>query len=605
MYRLDKISKKTDAQLLEAFASFPANTTSIDLSFNVLGNRSDSVLINAFKTMPNSVIILDLSSNNFHLGIGSKLSKLLGFLPKDLISLNLANNKLGTGTPCDVKKLINSFKEISNVTSLDLSCNDLNTIFEDVLGEMFNGLPSALTSLNLRGNKLGTSMRCTLVDALKKLPKNLNTLDLSANDLERKECTKLSKMLQAIPRSVVSLNLSCNALGKLTNKLIEVFQAIPTSVTSLDLSGNILNRLTSKELYEVLKSIHTNLISINLKFNDFDIKTHVEAITKALPNALISINLNNHTINDISGTNLGEMHKGNFDDLDSLDWNNNDLNDKSSTEVADALNVISNDKTLTIRDLDNKLLAEIIEIFKAISIDITSLDLSLNNLGDKTVIELIKIFQEIPPYITLLDLTCNSLDKKTISELTQVFKTLPPNIKKIDLFSNSLTLDHVINVFPNTVQFITLDSDKNIDLDEFRKEQKKRENSLYDLESHLLTLKNKAVKLKKKGFVEACTEANALHITLNELKKLYSATNLDYASFRENSMQAISIARKTLAKHRGCKELLANIALCILGLGVIYLTICACKGSFFKFNTDSVNKLNKLQDSIDRLAAPC
>jgi hypothetical protein len=77
---------------------------------------------------------------------------------------------------------------------------------------------------------------------------------------------------------------------------------------------------------------------------------------------------------------------------------------------------------------------------------------------------------------------------------------------------------------------------------------------------------------------------------------------MDYPTFKNQSILAINTTRIELEKHRGWKEILGNIALCILGLGIGYLAVCAYKGSFFKFNTDSINKLNDIQNTIESAA---
>ena len=122
---------------------------------------------------------------------------------------------------------------------------------------------------------------------------------------------------------------------------------------------------------------------------------------------------------------------------------------------------------------------------------------------------------------------------------------------------------------------------------------------LTSLESQLFIIENKAGELKTRGYDKAYNAANNLHTTLTQLKNQYCSGALEYPDFKKNSTDAVDAARIELKQHRGWKDLLGNVALCILGLGVGYLAVCLYKGSFFQFNTDSVNKLDVLQNNID------
>jgi hypothetical protein len=122
-------------------------------------------------------------------------------------------------------------------------------------------------------------------------------------------------------------------------------------------------------------------------------------------------------------------------------------------------------------------------------------------------------------------------------------------------------------------------------------------NQLGQFNSLLSIINNKAIDLNSRKFSEASATASTLFTTLNELKGKYSDGTINYPKFKEDSLKAIDMARPELEKHRGWKEVFANVALCIFSL---------CKymysGTFFKFNTDSVNKLNGLKDAIEVMA---
>lgn len=119
--------------------------------------------------------------------------------------------------------------------------------------------------------------------------------------------------------------------------------------------------------------------------------------------------------------------------------------------------------------------------------------------------------------------------------------------------------------------------------------------------AQLAGIKAKAKELSTNNKI-ASDEATTLYRTLKTLKNNYAENAITLQHFQLESKKAISRARPVLEVHRGCKELLGNLALAVLGIGVIYLAVCAYKGRFFKFNTDSVNQLNRLTDTIEGIA---
>ena len=203
----------------------------------------------------------------------------------------------------------------------------------------------------------------------------------------------------------------------------------------------------------------------------------------------------------------------------------------------------------------------------------------LFKLYNKPGAELTEIFIAIPRDVTALptgviffDLN-NNFDNKTGAELDQVFQELPVNVKSV----------HINN--------------KAINLDEFR--SKLKDKILKSLEPQLSIIEEKAKELKTRNYDNAYNAANSLHTALTNLKNQYSSGTIQYLAFKNGSMNEIKTARTELEKHRGWKDILGNVALCILGLGIGYLAICAFKGGFFKFNTDSAKKLDDLKHSID------
>ena len=92
-----------------------------------------------------------------------------------------------------------------------------------------------------------------------------------------------------------------------------------------------------------------------------------------------------------------------------------------------------------------------------------------------------------------------------------------------------------------------------------------------------------------------------LYLSRNNLSK-YTVSEL-VAIFKANAKLAIQAARSELEQHRGWKEIFTNILLCLALVGIGYLAYCVYNKGFFKVNTDSISKLNNLDDSIDLV--PC
>ncbi|MDI1352499.1 MAG: hypothetical protein PSV35_06985 [bacterium] len=82
----------------------------------------------------------------------------------------------------------------------------------------------------------------------------------------------------------------------------------------------------------------------------------------------------------------------------------------------------------------------------------------------------------------------------------------------------------------------------------------------------------------------------------------FKTGTLQYAAFKDNSIDAINSAKPILEKHRGWKEIFINILLIIASLGgsVLYQAI-STKGKqvFFKVNTDSMNIVNEVDQALD------
>jgi hypothetical protein len=83
-------------------------------------------------------------------------------------------------------------------------------------------------------------------------------------------------------------------------------------------------------------------------------------------------------------------------------------------------------------------------------------------------------------------------------------------------------------------------------------------------------------------------------------------TQANYDIFEEQCDAHITKARVVLDQHRGWKQILGNIALAVLGLGVLYLIAGginkAISGNFLFFQTDSAERINLVEKSINNAA---
>lgn len=124
----------------------------------------------------------------------------------------------------------------------------------------------------------------------------------------------------------------------------------------------------------------------------------------------------------------------------------------------------------------------------------------------------------------------------------------------------------------------------------------------------LKALEAKTKELLDNDFNKAADSASLLHTTLNTLFEHYSKNEISPEDFKERCEEALSEARKELETHRGWKKVLANVGLAVFGLvglylvaGLANLAITGGKHFFFQFNTDSANKINELEKTVDEL----
>lgn len=206
-------------------------------------NRLDLLYSTAFQELEN-LVILDISNNN-HYFESEGVTHMLNFTKNltKLKTLLMNHNKISTSTNTEMEskslerlefrdnrldmlwrdgdtRYVNYFKNLLNLTVLDISHNNLNFIPRQVFG----GMPDKLSELYIRGNKLKSFAWGEL-----QLLRSLKVLDLSENHL-----TTVPRVLSNCTTSLEKFILHKNQIVRLTpHFLMDAF-----NLKYLDLSFN-------------------------------------------------------------------------------------------------------------------------------------------------------------------------------------------------------------------------------------------------------------------------------------------------------------------------------------------------------------------------------
>jgi len=133
-----------------------------------------------------------------------------------------------------------------------------------------------------------------------------------------------------------------------------------------------------------------------------------------------------------------------------------------------------------------------------------------------------------------------------------------------------------------------------------------RADKLTDIEQCIAIIEAKYQELEKRGEEDAKKQAFICWEGMNALSQAYRYGLITPEVFKKNAKSVIDTAHQTLDIHRGWKEVLINLAIAVLTLGVGYLALAIYQGSFFPVQpvkTDSDQKLRDLQDKVDLM--PC
>jgi hypothetical protein len=122
------------------------------------------------------------------------------------------------------------------------------------------------------------------------------------------------------------------------------------------------------------------------------------------------------------------------------------------------------------------------------------------------------------------------------------------------------------------------------------------------IQENLKLINEKAINLEQRGFKVAARYAKNFYENVSRDANSYflKPTKENYDHFKKSAESEYNRAYPTLKKHRGYKQLLGNILLCILGLGYFYiLAVWKNKGLFFQ--TDSKEKIDSAYKACSEL----
>lgn len=118
----------------------------------------------------------------------------------------------------------------------------------------------------------------------------------------------------------------------------------------------------------------------------------------------------------------------------------------------------------------------------------------------------------------------------------------------------------------------------------------------------LKLIEDKEKYLRNRGYLKAADCAAKLHESVHNYYQSFLNSELTGDDFKSKCLEAIKDARPELETHRGMKQVLGNLALAVVGLGVFYviagLINKAMTGKFLFFKTDSANKVDSLEESL-------
>ncbi|MDR3501236.1 MAG: hypothetical protein P4L79_01460 [Legionella sp.] len=137
--------------------------------------------------------------------------------------------------------------------------------------------------------------------------------------------------------------------------------------------------------------------------------------------------------------------------------------------------------------------------------------------------------------------------------------------------------------------------------------QELREMTILHIEAELVNVDKKRARMSTKGaaYEDATLATGRIHNALQLLTDKYIQDG-DLQHYQDQTRALFDETTedmKTINEHRGwAKNFFGNLAYFILGFGVGYAAVCAYRGKFFEFNTDTANVVGAVNEQIAALS---
>ncbi|GAA6082314.1 uncharacterized protein LOC113634383 isoform X18, partial [Tachysurus ichikawai] len=368
------ITDGSSSALAEVLSSEYSHLRELDLSNNSLQDSGVTQLSAGLKNPQSALTILRLCNCSVADEGCAALATALGENPSHLLELDLKGNKVGDS----------GIKQISNLLQNPLCILEkLRLMDNNIREEGYIALSEALKSshlieLDLRGNDPGASGVKLLTD----VQKNRNiTLRLLKSSAAQEGCGFLSRVLGVNPLLQRELNVSEKISGdsqvkqlsallkdshcrperlkvnncRMTNEgcaaLVSALGLNPSHLRELELSGNKLGGSGMKELCDVLKNQHLNLLKLGLYKCSLteDDCTAVVAALRTNPSHLKELDLSDNTIGDTGVKQLCDLLKTSNCSLEKLKINNCNL---TQTQCGDLAKALESNSSSLLKELD-------------------------------------------------------------------------------------------------------------------------------------------------------------------------------------------------------------------------------------------------------------
>lgn len=136
--------------------------------------------------------------------------------------------------------------------------------------------------------------------------------------------------------------------------------------------------------------------------------------------------------------------------------------------------------------------------------------------------------------------------------------------------------------------------------------QELRKIAISHIEDELVNVAKKCERMSKKGaaYEKATLATQNIHDAITNLVAKYVQDG-DAQHFQDETKALFDETTedmKTINEHRGwAKNFFGNLAYFILGAGVGYAAVCAYRGKFFEFNTETANVVGVVNEKITAL----